>query len=136
MTFHIAVAFPFAFPDFLARSFGEVIHKLPGGETRSIVRFKKGTLTNGDAAKIVVAVVGLLAGMVALITALISRRKEVVNRHEFVHRQISEVSPAAPLSRGGFACPECGSADLNRVKAMHGVWDRLVLTFLLLWPWV
>lgn len=97
---------------------------------------------DGEGAKVVVAVIGLIGGVIGLITAIVSRRKEVLNRHEFLHRHVAEPGKVAEQGKsvtplpGAFVCPECSGSDLKRVKGLYGAWNRFVLTFLLVWPWV
>ena len=82
--------------------------------------------------KLAVAIIGLVGGVVALATAVVSRRKEVTNRHEYVHRQ--QGMPTAPGSVARFQCPKCGSADLQRRRAVYRTSNKLILIALFILP--
>jgi hypothetical protein len=91
--------------------------------------------------KLAVAVLGLLSGLVALLTAVVGRRKEIVNRHEHIHRRAPAAGGASQGERPEvqpFACPECRGTDMARVRGVTGRLPRLLLAALLLIPiaWV
>jgi hypothetical protein len=90
---------------------------------------------NGDTIKLVVAIIGLIGGLVALITAIISRRKEVINRQEIVHRHEGAAAPGRQ-SRSTFICPKCQGDEFSRRTGVYGIWHNLLLFALLVWPFV
>jgi hypothetical protein len=88
---------------------------------------------SNDHIQLVIAVLGFLGGIVALITALVSRRRELIHRKEFVHRYQQEASAGVSSPRP-FVCPECRGGDFTRARGVKGFVPRLVLSLLLAWP--
>src|SRR5262249_19240962 len=62
-------------------------------QNMSSARSKRADCMDGDTVKLLVAVLGFGGGIGALITAIVSRRKEIVNRREVIHHHRSDAVP-------------------------------------------
>jgi hypothetical protein len=81
---------------------------------------------NSDTVKLLVAVLGFVGGIIALITAIIGRKKEVVNRQEFVYRHHG-LPAAGGQAASELLCPHCRGSQFTRALGVKGIRHILVM---------